>query len=180
MRRDDAAVGPTPSLDAHAQRETREGAQPDMPGLPEHRAAEQVSGRHRSLHARLVIAPIGCWVGSGVLDVASRFVAGRPGVLIHTSTWLVGIGLISAVVAGVAGMVEAAPIPTDTAAYRRVIVHLGLVMATMVVWVVAFVLRLDGPADQPAGVGVLVMASVGTVVLGATVYAGQSITCGSG
>lgn len=74
----------------------------------------------RSVHARLVLAPAGFWSAGLVLDIVSRFSAG-PDALVRTATWLIGLGLVGAVFAGIAGMVEAAPVPTGSAAHRRVL-----------------------------------------------------------
>ena len=52
-------------------------------------------------HPILVTVPIGAWVASLVFDVASRVVA-DPGFLARGSEWLIGIGVIGAVLAALA------------------------------------------------------------------------------
>ena len=128
----------------------------------------------RSVHSVLVLAPIGCWSASLVLDVASRFSA-DPALLVRVSAWLTGAGLIGAVIAGIAGMVAATPIPPGTAANRRVLVHMGLVMTLLVLYAFGLVLRAAVQVGQPAAPSTLVISAAGVLVLGVTGYTGREL-----
>jgi uncharacterized membrane protein len=127
-----------------------------------------------SLHGFLVVAPIGCWSASLVLDIASWF-APDPALLVRISAWLVGAGLITATVAGVAGMVEAAPIPPGTAANRRVLVHLGLVMTALVLYAFGLILRAAVQVGQPAAPSTLAISAVGALLVGLIAYTGRVV-----
>lgn len=124
------------------------------------------------MHSVLVLAPIGCWSAALVLDVGSRF---GPGALVGVATWLVGLGMVGAVVAGVAGMVEAAPVPTGSTPHRRVLVHLGLVMTVMVLYAFGFVLRSAVEVGGPATASTLATSVLGVLVLGATAWTGRAV-----
>jgi hypothetical protein len=63
----------------------------------------------------MVVAPLGCWASSLVLDIASAY-GSDPSLLVRIPTWLVGIGLVTAVAAGVACIAAGAPIPGGTRA----------------------------------------------------------------
>jgi uncharacterized membrane protein len=127
-----------------------------------------------SLHGYLVVAPIGCWFASLVLDIASWF-APDPALPVRISAWLVGGGLITATVAGVAGMVEAAPIPPGTAANRRVLVHLGLVMTALVLYAFGLILRAAVQVGQPAAPSTLAISAVGVLLVGLIAYTGRVV-----
>lgn len=128
----------------------------------------------RSLHAVLVVAPIGCWSAGLVLDVASLFSA-DPGFLVRAGTWLTGMGLIAAIVAGIAGMVTAAPIPAATAAQNRVLVHLGLVMTLLVLYAFGLILRMAVQLGGPATTSTLAISASGVLILGVIVRTGRAV-----
>jgi len=60
-----------------------------------------------------------------VFDVASRLVA-RPDFLAQGSLWLIGIGMIGALAAACAGLLDYYVIPTHTRVYRIVVTHMSL------------------------------------------------------
>ena len=128
----------------------------------------------RSAHSFLVVGPIGCWFAVLVLDVASRFSA-DPGLLVRTGTWLTGAGLIGAVVAGVAGMVAAAPIPEGAPAHRRLLVHVGLVMTLLVHYAFGLILRLAVQVGGPAAPSTLAISATGVLVVGMTGWMGRAV-----
>jgi uncharacterized membrane protein len=85
-----------------------------------------LAGRYgHPLHPILVTVPVGAWIASLVFDLASRMVAG-PGFLSRGSEWLIAIGLIGALGAAGAGMLDFYVIPTKTRAYRTVVTHMSL------------------------------------------------------
>jgi uncharacterized membrane protein len=126
-------------------------------------APEPGAHRRRSAHSVLVVAPIACWSAGLVLDVASRF-GPDPALLVRTATWLMGIGLLTAVVAGLAGMAAGAPIPTGTTTFRRLLLHLGLVLATLVFLTFAFLQRLATQHGEPAAVSTILLSAGGVLL----------------
>lgn len=132
------------------------------------------AGRRRSAHAWLVLAPAGCWSAALVLDIASRFGA-EPGALVRLATWMTGLGLAGAVVAAVAGMVEAAPVPTGSAAHRRVLVHLGAAMAATVLVAFGLILRSTVQDGGPATPATLATSAAVVAVLVATAGTGRAV-----
>ncbi|PKV94652.1 putative membrane protein [Amycolatopsis echigonensis] len=139
-------------------------------------AEEAAPVRTRSrvrLHPVLVAVPIGCWFASTVLDLAAR--SHDPREFTTAATWLVGIGLLGAAVAGFAGFVDGLPIRSGTAAYRRLLVHLSLAMALILAYLVEYVLRLGAPPDRAIPAGVLVYALANAAALVATVVWGALV-----
>jgi len=75
------------------------------------------------IHPMLVTIPIGTWVTSLVFDIASH-VTSRPGFLVRGSEWLIGIGVIGALIAGMVGLLDLAVIPAGTPAFRTACTHM--------------------------------------------------------
>jgi uncharacterized membrane protein len=76
-------------------------------------------------HPMLVTIPIGSWIASLGFDVASQLVS-KPGFLAEGSQWLIGIGVLGAVAAGMVGLLDLAAIPAGTAAFRTACTHMCL------------------------------------------------------
>ncbi len=142
----------------------------EHPGLP---STPGDAARRRSVHASLVLAPTACWTAAPVLDVASRF-TGDPG-LVRIATWSTGLGLVGAVVAGIAGMVAAAPIPAGSEAHRRVLVHLGVAMAGTVLVAFGLIVRSAVQGGGPAAPATLAISTTGLLLLVATAAAGRAV-----
>ncbi|TQM09872.1 DUF2231 domain-containing protein [Pseudonocardia kunmingensis] len=128
----------------------------------------------RSLHSVLVLAPIGCWSSGLAFDVASLF-SGDPAFLVRVGTWLTGAGLVAAVVAGIAGMVAAGPIPDGTAAQRRMLAHMGLVMTLLVLYAFGLILRLAVQLGGPAVPSTLAISATGVLLVGITGWTGRAV-----
>lgn len=138
-------------------------------------APTRVTEHKRSAHSLLVVAPIAWWTAAAALDAAS-LLAPEPAFLVSTSTWLVGAGLVAALVAGLVGMVNAAPIPTDTAVYRRVLLHLGAVMVVTVLYAFALILRLAADEGERTTAWTPAASALGLVVLAAVGFSGRTVT----
>ena len=91
-------------------------------------------------HPMLVTVPIGAWLISLGFDVASHF-ANRPGFLARGSEWLIAVGVIGAIVAGLIGLLDLAVIPPGTPAFRTACTHMYINVALIVAYGVDFALR---------------------------------------
>jgi uncharacterized membrane protein len=94
-------------------------------------------------HPILVTVPIGAWVSSLVLDVGSR-VASDGAPLATGARWLVAIGVVGAIGAAVAGLLDFLLIPPGTRAHRTAVVHMSLNLAITAAYVVGFLWRSSG------------------------------------
>jgi uncharacterized membrane protein len=113
-------------------------------------------------HPILVTVPIGAWVSSLVLDIASRFVS--DGAALATGArWLVAIGVIGALVAALVGFLDFRLLPPGTRAHRTALVHMTLNLTVTVAYVVNFFWR--SPADGPTLLGPLVLSVVSLAAL---------------
>jgi uncharacterized membrane protein len=105
------------------------------------RPATPVAGPYgHPFHPLFVTLPIGAWVSSLVLDIASKSVDG-PGALARGAYWLIGIGIVGAVVAAVFGLLDLLTIPRRTRAFAIGLTHMSLNLTVVVLYVVNFVLR---------------------------------------
>ncbi|MFD2083409.1 Uncharacterized membrane protein [Actinopolymorpha cephalotaxi] len=142
--------------------------------LPAKHPATTAAGPYgHPLHPALVTIPIGCWVASFVFDVVSRF-SSMPVLFAEGSHWLVGIGLVGAVVAAAVGLLDFLVIPGRTRAYRTAVLHMSLNLVVIVLYVVNFFMRAN-PLG-PVGWGQLVLSAVGLSLLGGSGYLGGELT----
>src|SRR5436309_12475932 len=91
-------------------------------------------------HPILVTVPIGAWVSSLVFDIGSRIVE-PPGFLAQGSLWLIGIGVVGALVAALFGFLDLVAIPTRTSAFRTAVVHMSLNLVVVAAYIANFVWR---------------------------------------
>jgi uncharacterized membrane protein len=105
-------------------------------------------------HPILVTVPIGAWVSSLVFDVASRVTTGGNPALVEGAYWLIGIGIIGALLAAVFGLLDLLAIPRHSAAMRYGLIHLALNLSVVALFVVGFLWRndtYDRVAETPRG-----------------------------
>src|SRR5437868_10100944 len=69
-------------------------------------------------HPILVTIPIGAWVCSLIFDVTTQVNSNGSKPLTDASYWLIGIGVIGAVVAALFGLMDLSRIPRGTRAIR--------------------------------------------------------------
>lgn len=158
------------SADSPAQRSEGDRAFAERARSAAHRPAIAVSGPYgRPVHPLLATVPIGAWVCAVVFDVASLTVEGRA--YGRAAQWLVLIGIAAAIVTAVFGLLDGRRLTKGTDAHRTATRHLGLMVATLLLFVASyFVRRAD--ADQfldgtpPLAVG-LAGAALVLLVVGA-------------
>lgn len=127
-------------------------------------------------HPILVTVPIGAWVASLAFDVGSR-VADEGDVFAEGAYWLIGLGIIGALVAAVFGFLDLLAIPTGTKAFRTGLTHMALNLAVVAAFVVSFVVRM-GTIDDPDDVstGLIALSAGALILLGASGWLGGKLT----
>lgn len=111
-------------------------------------------------HPMLVTVPIGAWVCSLVFDVAAQ-VARHPEPLTVGARWLIGIGVLTALVAAAVGFLDYFAIPAGTRAHRVATTHMLLNLAITVAFAGNFLWRLQETSATAFGPVVLSAASLG-------------------
>jgi uncharacterized membrane protein len=155
--------------------EPEQAARPTQPARPSKQPITQLAGPYgHPFHPIMVTVPIGAWVASFVFDIASLTVA-EPEPFTFGSRWLIGIGVVGAVVAAVLGLLDFLTIPRKTAARRTGLTHAALNVAVVVLFAVSFAMRLGQPADVPVDATLVVLSVVALAALGASGWLGGKL-----
>ena len=121
-------------------------------------------------HPILVTVPIGTWVASLVFDIASK-VSDDSEVFAEGAYWLIGIGIIGALLAAVFGLMDLLTIPRGTTAFRTAITHMTLNLVVVALFVVDFAVRASQGYEEVGGLP-LALSVVALVLLGASGWLG--------
>lgn len=112
-------------------------------------------------HPILVTIPIGAWVGSLIFDIASKAKSGGAPSLVDGSYWLIGIGVLAAVLAAVFGLMDLLTIPRRTRAFATGLTHMGLNLTVVGLYVANFVWRHSSYYDaRSVATGQLILSAV--------------------
>jgi uncharacterized membrane protein len=123
-------------------------------------------------HPILVTVPIGAWVASFVFDLISQG-AGEEAVFTKGSFWLIGIGIVGALVAAVFGLLDLLAIPRGTRAFTVGVTHLILNLTVVALFAVSFAIRQTQLDDNESVEAVpLVISAVALAVLGVSGWLG--------
>ena len=135
--------------------------------------ASPVSGPYgHPFHPLFVTVPIGAWVCSLVLDVAGKAGVDDAAALTTASYWLIGIGVVGAVLAAVFGLMDLMRLPRGTAAMRWGLTHMMLNLGVVGLFVAAFLWRRTTHDSPPVETGQLVLSAVALLVLSASGWIG--------
>jgi uncharacterized membrane protein len=124
-------------------------------------------------HPILVTLPIGSWVAALVFDIVA-LVADDPEPFAVGATWLVGIGLVGAILAAIFGLMDLSRLARGTPARRIGLTHMGLNLGAVAVFAVSLVVRLVQEPDDPSVVG-LILVVVGLGILGVSGWLGGKL-----
>jgi uncharacterized membrane protein len=136
----------------------------------DHRAKQPVSAvlagpYGHPFHPILVTVPIGAWVSSVVLDVASHLTPDAAA-LSTAAGWLLGVGVIGALGAAAVGFLDFLTIPPGTPAHRTALLHMTLNVLVTVVYAGGLAWRVSQwPAPGATPLGPLVLSVVALAVL---------------
>jgi uncharacterized membrane protein len=124
------------------------------------------------LHPVLVTVPIGAWVASFVFDLASRW-SDEPLVLAKGAWWLIGLGVVGALVAATFGFLDLVAIPMGTKAFRTGLLHMALNLVVVCAFGGSFLLR-QARLEEPDGVAtwLIVLSAVALALLAAAGWLG--------
>jgi uncharacterized membrane protein len=127
-------------------------------------------------HPILVTIPIGAWVASLVFDIATRAGDGSQA-LTEASYWLIGLGVLGALLAAVFGLMDLLRIPRGTRALRFALTHMALNLTVVALFVINFFWR-HGSYDGSARVsgGQLVLSIVAIALLLVSGFIGGTLT----
>jgi uncharacterized membrane protein len=116
------------------------------------------------LHPIFVTIPIGAWVGSLVLDIASKS-ADNGGALARGAYWMIGVGVVGALVAALFGFLDFLAVPRRTRALKVALTHMLLNLTVVALFVASFIWRADRGATKETSTGLFVLSGVALALL---------------
>jgi len=125
-------------------------------------------------HPILVTVPIGAWVASLVFDLVSRITTDGSA-FVTGATWLIGIGIVGALLAAVVGFLDLMTIPQRTKAHRTALTHMTLNVVVVVLYAVNLGLRQAEDGDATSTVP-LVLSLIALGILGASGWLGGKLS----
>jgi len=127
-------------------------------------------------HPILVTLPIGAWISALVFDIATRVDSNGSPALVDGAYWLIGIGILGALVAAVFGLMDLFSIPRGTRALATGLLHLGLNLLVVGLFIVNFFWRA-GDYDELSKVkaGQLVLSAIGVGILAVSGWLGGKL-----
>lgn len=123
-------------------------------------------------HPIFVTVPIGAWVCSLVFDIAGKAGADDAAAFTTASYWLIGIGVVGAVLAALFGLMDLMRLPRGTAALRWGLTHMTLNLGAVALFVVAFLWRRTTHDVPPVETGQLVLSACALAVLSVSGWIG--------
>ena len=122
------------------------------------------------VHAALVHIPVGSWTAACLLDIAhqAQWMTADTGRL---PTYLVGFGLLGALLAVAPGIADWLPIKKEKPAWKLGLYHMLLNALAVVAWAANFYLRLQ--SDAAVTNAILATSIVGTLLVFVSGYLGS-------
>jgi uncharacterized membrane protein len=115
-------------------------------------------------HPLLVTIPIGAWIASAVFDVVALASDQKEAAFAEGAYWLIGIGIIGALLAALFGLMDLLAIPRGTKAFRTGLIHMTLNLTVVVLFVISFAIRASQGSQEASTVG-FVLSLVALVLL---------------
>jgi uncharacterized membrane protein len=128
-------------------------------------------------HAFVVPLPVGAFVSSWIFDILTRLRADGLPYLVDGAFWLIGVGLIGALIAAVFGVIDASSIPRRTAPFSLALRHLVLNVVAAALFLAGYVWRAGDHVElDKTRWGQLVLSGIAVILLAAAVWFGNALT----
>jgi uncharacterized membrane protein len=125
-------------------------------------------------HPVLVTVPIGAWVAAIVFQLASVISEEDAEMFAEGAYWLIGLGVVGALVAAVFGLMDLLTIPTGTRARKTAITHMSLNLAVVSLFVIDFLIRASEGYESVEAVN-WALSLVAVALLGASGWLGGKL-----
>ncbi|MDO8684192.1 MAG: DUF2231 domain-containing protein [Armatimonadota bacterium] len=120
--------------------------------------------RNHPLHPILVLLPVGLWIGSLIFDIV-YFSTGN-GFWFRAAFWNILFGVITALIAAIAGFIDLFTLPMSEAARRTGLTHMTLNLAIVVLYVINLFTRGYGtPVTTSAAMTPFVLNIISVALL---------------
>ena len=128
-------------------------------------------------HPLVVPLPIGAFVSSLIFDILTRTRAAGLPYLVDGAFWLIGVGLIGALVAAVFGLLDLRAIPRRTPAFATARTHLALNAATAALFAADYAWRAGDHVElDKTRWGQLALSAAAVAFLIAAMWLGGKLT----
>jgi uncharacterized membrane protein len=107
-------------------------------------------------HPILVTVPIGAWIASLIFDIVALASADKEAAFAEGAYWLIGIGIVGAVLAALFGLMDLLVIPRGTKAFRTGLTHMGINLTVVVLFVIGFLVRASQGSTEASTVGFVI------------------------
>src|SRR5690606_12927898 len=124
-------------------------------------------------HALLITVPIGAWTASLVFDLVAIF-GDEPEAFAQGARWLVGIGIIGALLAAAVGFMDLSTLAAGTQARRIALTHMAFNLVALALFTVSFFLRLA--ADTQVSVAGFVLSVLAIACIGVSGFLGGELS----
>ena len=129
------------------------------------------------LHPFVVPLPVGAFVSSLVFDILTWTRPGELPWLVDGAWWLIGVGLIGAVVAAVFGLADLMQIPSGTRQRRIALAHVASNVGVAALFLIGYAWRAGDHVElEKTGTGQLALSCVAVGLLVIAVLLGQTLT----
>lgn len=122
-------------------------------------------------HAMLITIPIGAWTASIVFDILA--LATEDDAFAVGAVWLIGLGIVGALLAAVFGLLDYSNLAAGTKARRTGLAHLVLNTVATVLFAVSLLIRMGEPEE--ASVGGFVLSLIAFLLVGASGFLGGEL-----
>jgi uncharacterized membrane protein len=126
------------------------------------------------IHPVMVTVPIGSWVAAVVFDIIALVNSEDESVFAEGAYWLIGIGIVGAVLAAVFGLMDLLNIPRGTAAFRTGLTHMVINLTVVVLFAVDFAIRAGQGYEEASVVG-FVISLIALSLLGVSGWLGGKL-----
>jgi uncharacterized membrane protein len=128
-------------------------------------------------HPLVVPLPIGAFVSSLIFDILTRTRAHGLPYLVDGAYWLIGVGLIGALVAAVFGIVDLWTIPRRAPAFATALTHLALNAAAAALFAIGYAWRAGDHVElDKTRWGQLALSAAAVAFLLAAIWLGGKLT----
>jgi uncharacterized membrane protein len=124
-------------------------------------------------HPILVTIPIGAWTAAIIFDIAA-LASKTPEPFVEGTIWLIGIGIVGAVVAACFGLMDLATLTKGTQARKTALTHMSINLTVVVLFVVSYLIRVAGDRDQ-LNIVAFILAIIAILLLGVSGYLGGKL-----
>jgi uncharacterized membrane protein len=128
-------------------------------------------------HPFVVPLPIGAFLSSLIFDILTWTRADGLPYLVDGAFWLIGVGLVGALIAAGLGVLDVRTVPRRTRPFAIAMTHLGLNVTAAVLFAIGYAWRAGDHVElDKTRSGQLALSAVAVAILLAAAWLGQTLT----